>query len=167
MKILTLDNISYNIEKIPEYVDDSLRFSVLDNSNPEDPDHFFIPLIFLESFNAPAAVLQIGDFKIKMPLDWKMLIGEAGQSEMHVLPITSLNDRGFDAFTFNPLASVKPDFYPIDVVDIYTEVKWYFPKIKSGQMLAVPLENKSNPVCAYFVKDISRQCEQVDYGSVW
>ena len=42
MKILTLDNTSYNIEKIPEYVDDSLRFSVLDNSNPEDPDHFFI-----------------------------------------------------------------------------------------------------------------------------
>jgi len=34
-------------------------------------------------------------------------------------------------------------------------------------MLAVPLEDKKNPVCAYFVKDISRQCEQVDYGDVW
>ena len=110
---------------------------------------------------------EIGNYKIKMPLDWKMLIGEAGQSEMRVLPITSLNDRGFDAFTFNPLSSPKPDFHPIDVVDIYTEVKWYFPKIKSGQMLAVPLNNGPNPVCAYFVKDISRQCEQVDYGSVW
>ena len=102
-----------------------------------------------------------------MPLDWKMLIGEAGQQEMHVLPITSLNDRGFDAFTFNPLSSSKPDFYPIDVVDIYTEVKWYFPKIKSGQLLAVPLTKGPKPVCAYFVKDISRQCEQIDYGSVW
>jgi hypothetical protein len=112
-------------------------------------------------------VLEIGDHKIKMPLDWKMLIGEAGQSEMHVLPITSLNDRGFDAFTFNPLSSPKPDFVPIDVVDIYTEVKWYFPKIKSGQMLAVPLTDGPSPTCAYFVKDISRQCEQVDYGSVW
>ncbi len=102
-----------------------------------------------------------------MPLDWKMLIGEQGQPEMHVLPITSLNDRGFDAFTFNPLSSSKPDFLPIDVVDIYTEVKWYFPKIKSGQMLAVPLQDGPKPMCAYFVKDISRQCEQVDYGSVW
>ena len=74
-----------------------------------------------------------------------MLIGEQGQPEMHVLPITSLNDRGFDAFTFNPLSSPKPDFYPIDVVDIYTEVKWYFPKIKSGQMLAVPLPMVQNP----------------------
>ena len=90
-----------------------------------------------------------------------------GQPEMHVLPITSLNDRGFDAFTFNPLSSAKPDFMPIDIVDIYTEVKWYFPKIKSGQLLAVPLTNGPRPTCAYFVKDISRQCEQVDYGSVW
>ena len=167
MKILTLDNTSYNIEKIPEYVDDSLRFSVLDNSNPEDPDHFFIPLIFLESFNAPAAVLQIGKYKIKMPLDWKMVVGEAEQGELHVLPITSLNDRGFDAFLFNPLSSGKPEFDNVDIIDIYQEVKWYFPKIKSGQVLAVPLEDGLKPVCAYFVKDISRQCEQLDYGSVW
>jgi hypothetical protein len=57
---------------------------VLDNSDPSNPDFFYIPLIFLESFNSPAAVLEIGKWKIKMPLDWKMLIGEAGQSEMHV-----------------------------------------------------------------------------------
>ena len=167
MKILTLENETYILEKIPEYVDEKLRFAVLDNSNPEEPDFFYIPLIFLESFNAPAAVLEIGPYKIKMPLDWRMIIGEQGQEEMHVLPLTSLNDRGFDAFTFNPLSSSRPEFFPIDIVDIYTEVKWYFPKIKSGQVLAVPLEDGLKPVCAYFVKDISRQCEQLDYGSVW
>ena len=86
MKILTLDDRTYKLEKIPEWVDEKLRFAVLDNSDPNNPDFFYIPLIFLESFNAPAAVLEIGDHKIKMPLDWKMLIGEAGQSEMHVLP---------------------------------------------------------------------------------
>ena len=166
-RILTLDNKAFNLNELPEEVEEDARFSVLDNSDPTNPDIFFMPLIFLESFNAPAAVLEIGNHKIKIPLDWKMLIGEAGQSEMHVLPITSLNDRGFDAFTFNPLSSAKPEFMPIDVVDIYTEVKWYFPKIKSGQMLAVPLTNGRKPMCAYFVKDISRQCEQVDYGSVW
>ena len=167
MKILTLENETYILEKIPQYVDEKLRFAVLDNSNPEEPDFFYIPLIFLESFNAPAAVLEIGQYKIKMPLDWRMVIGEQGQSEMHVLPLTSLNDRGFDAFTFNPLSSSRPEFFPIDIVDIYTEVKWYFPKIKSGQLLAIPLEDGPKPVCAYFVKDISRQCEQIDYGNVW
>ena len=78
MKILTLDNRTYTLEKIPEWVDENLRFAVLDNSDPGNPDFFYIPLIFLESFNAPAAVLEIGDKKIKMPLDWKMLIGEMG-----------------------------------------------------------------------------------------
>ena len=167
MKILQLENQTYKLEKIPEYVDDKLRFAVLDNSNPQEPDYFFIPLIFLESFNAPAAVLEIGKYKISMPLDWKMVVGEAEQGELHVLPITSLNDRGFEAFTFNPLTSGKPDFHPIDIVDIYQEVKWYFPKIKSGQILCVPLENKPKPQCAYFVKDISRQCELIDYSAVW
>ena len=96
-----------------------------------------------------------------------MIVGEPEQGELNVLPITSLNDRGFDAFLFNPLTSSKPDFEEIDIVDIYQEVKWYFPKVKTGQILAVPLENKRKPQCAYFVKDISRQCENIDYGSVW
>lgn len=167
MKILTLENKTYTLEKIPEYVDDNLRFAVLDNSNPQDPDYFYIPLIFLESFNAPAAVLQIGKHKIKMPLDWKMIIGEAEQGELHVLPITSLNDRGFEAFTFNPLTGSKPEFFEVDIVDIYQDIKWYFPKMKSGQLLAVPLEDKHNPRCAYFVKDISKQCENIEYGAAW
>jgi len=167
MKILTLENNTYTLEKIPEYVDDSLRFAVLDNSNPADPDYFFVPLIFLESFSAPAAMLQIGQYKLAMPLDWKMIIGDAEQGEIHVLPITSLNDRGFEAFVFNPLTGSKPDFAEVDIIDIYQEVKWYFPKIKSGQLLAVPLTNGSNPPCAYFVKDISRQSESLDYSAVW
>ena len=167
MKILTLDNKTYTLEKIPEYVDDSLRFAVLDNANPQDPDYFFVPLIFLESFSSPAAVLNIGKYKIKMPLDWKMIIGDAEQGELYVIPITSLNDRGFEAFCFNPISGSKPDFFEVDIVDIYQEVKWYFPKIKSGQILAVPLEDGENPQCAYFVKDISRQSEILDYSQVW
>lgn len=167
MKILTIDNKTYTLEKIPEYVDDDLRFAVLDNSNPQDPDYFFVPLIFLESFSAPAAVLQIGQHKLAMPLDWKIVIGDPEEGELHVLPITSLNDRGFSAFLYNPLTGSKPDFLEIDIVDIYQEVKWYFPKIKSGQLLAVPLSNGANPPCAYFVKDISRQLETLDYGAVW
>jgi hypothetical protein len=56
----------------------------------------------------------------------------------------------------------------VEIVDIYQDVKWYFPKLKPGQMLAVPLEaNVDNPMCAYFVKDISRQSEVVNYNLVW
>ena len=167
MKILTLENKTYILEKIPEYVDDKLRFAVLDNSNPADPDYFFIPLIFLESFNAPAAVLQIGPYKIKMPLDWKMIIGDPEQGELHVLPLTSLNDRGFNAFEFNPLTSFSPSFVPIEIVDIYHDVTWYAPRLKNGQFLCVPLDDGPKPRCVYFVKEISRNCEIVDYSQAF
>jgi hypothetical protein len=167
MRILTLDNKSYEMNEIPDEVED-LRFCVLDNSDPKDPDYFYIPLIFLESFNSPALVLKIGPWTVKMPVDWQVLIGEPDLGDLEVVPLTSINDRGFSVFTFNPLSSFKPEFFPVEIVDIYQDVKWYFPKLKPGQMLAVPLEEgKEKPLCAYFVKDISRQSEVVDYGKVW
>ena len=49
MRILTAENNCFEMTDFPEEVDD-LRFAVLDNSNPKDPDYFFIPLIFLETF---------------------------------------------------------------------------------------------------------------------
>jgi hypothetical protein len=167
MRILTLDNKSYEMNEIPDEVED-LRFCVLDNSDPKDPDYFYIPLIFLESFNSPALVLKIGPWTVKMPVDWQVLIGEPDLGDLEVVPLTSINDRGFSVFTFNPLSSFKPEFFPVEIVDIYQDVKWYFPKLKPGQMLAVPLEEGvDKPLCAYFVKDISRQSEVIDYGKVW
>ena len=92
MNILTLDNKSFNLTTIPDEVDDSLRFSVLDNSNPQDPDFFFIPLIFLESFSAPAVVLEIDGQSVTMPLDWCVAVGcSQSGSDLEVLPLTSLN----------------------------------------------------------------------------
>lgn len=151
---------------IPDDVGD-LRFSVLDNSDPKDPDYFFIPLIFMESFNSPALVLKIGNNIIKMPVDWQVLIGEPDLGDLEVVPLTSINDRGFSVFTFNPISSYRPEFAPIEIIDIYQDVKWYFPKLKPGQMLAVPLSENDKSMCAFFVKDISRQSEVVDYNKVW
>lgn len=168
MRLLNLDNnMSYELNEIPEFVDD-VRFCVLDNSDPKDPDYYFMPLIFLESFNSPALVLKIGDSVIKMPIDWQLLIGEPDLGDLEVVPLTSINDRGFNVFTFNPINSFKPEFFPVEVIDIYQDVKWYFPKLKPGQLLAVPLEqNVPNPLCAFFVKDISRQSEIVNYSKCW
>jgi hypothetical protein len=76
LRILQLDtNAAYSLNEIPEEIDD-VRFCVLDNSDPRNPDYYYIPLIFLESFNAPALVLRIGESEIKMPVDWQILIGE-------------------------------------------------------------------------------------------
>ena len=112
MRILTLNNTAYDLNEIPDEVED-LRFAVLDNSDPKNPDYFYIPLIFLESFNSPALVLKIGDSIIKMPVDWQLLIGEHDLGDLEVVPLTSINDRGFSVFCFNPLSSFKPEFKPV------------------------------------------------------
>jgi len=167
MQILTLDNKTFYLNNLPDEVDDNMRFAVLDNSNPNEPDFFFIPLIFLESFNAPAVVLKIGNHEIQMPLDWSILVGcrESG-NDMEVIPLTSLTDRGFDSFIFNPLSNFKFNFSTVEIVDIYMDVKWYFPKMRSGQLLATPLCDGDTPPCAYFVKEISRQSEIVQYAKL-
>lgn len=162
MNILLLDNTKYNLENLPEEVDD-LRFAILDNSNPQNVDYHYIPLIFLESFNAPALVLQIANKIIKMPVDWQILIGEKEHGDLETLPLTSINDRGFSAFEFNPLSSFRPDFVPIEILDIYHDVTWYAPRLKNGQFLCVPIDEGPKPRCVYFVKEISRNCEVVDY----
>ncbi len=160
MQILTLDNIPFDLNNLPEEVDDSMRFAVLDNSNPNEPDFFFQPLIFLESFNSPAMVLKIGEHEIAMPLDWSIAIGDNQSScDIEILPLTSLNDRGFDALCFNPLSSFRLEFKKIEIVNFYNDVKWYFPKMKNGQLLAVPLGTEPKSLCCYFVKEISRQQE--------
>lgn len=167
MQILTLDNKTFNLNNLPDEVDDDMRFAVLDNSNPNEPDFFFQPLVFLESFNAPSVVLKIDRHEIQMPLDWSVVVGcrESG-NDLEVMPITSLTNRGFDAFIFNPLSNFKFSFANIEIINVFMDVKWYFPKMKNGHILATPLRNGENPPCAYFVKEISRQSEIIQYAKL-
>ena len=157
---------SYNLDTLPEEIDD-MRFAVLDNSNNLDPDFKYIPLIYLESFTSPALVLQIGDKKIKMPMDWHVVIGEEDVGDLEALPLTSINDRDFNVFCFNSLSSFSASFLPIEIVDVYNEVSWYAPKLKNGQFLAVPIDDGDKPRCVYFIKDVSRNCEVINYGDLW
>ena len=112
-------------------------------------------------------VLNIAGQEITMPVDWSIAVGcsESGM-DIEILPLTSINDRGFEAFLFNPLKGYKFDFAPISIVNFYTDVKWYFPKMKNGQLLTVPTSEGHNPGCAFFVKDISRQCEVIEYSKL-
>src|SRR6056300_162467 len=167
MRILTLENRAFDLNELPEEVEHDARFSVLDNSDPKNPDFFFQPLIFLESFNSPAILMKIGEHEIQMPLDWCLLVGDSDcGSDPEVLPLTSINERGFEAFQINPIKGYRCEFEPIEIINIYQDVKWYFPKMKNGQLLTVPLSDGENPDCAFFVKDISRQMELIDYGKL-
>ena len=167
MRILTLDNECFMLNNLPNEIEDDVRFSILDNSDPKEPDFFFVPLIFIESFSAPAIVMEIAGNEVIMPIDWSIAVGDSHSgNDLEVLPLTSINDRGFEAFLFNPLSSFKFDFGEIKITNFYNDVKWYFPKTKNGQLLAVPIEDGDKPLCAYFIKDISRQSEVIDYTNL-
>jgi hypothetical protein len=167
MRILTLDNHCFSMNNLPNEIEDDIRFSVLDNSDPKNPDFFFVPLIFIESFNAPAMVLEINGHEITMPIDWSIAVGDSEcGNDLEVLPLTSINDRGFESFLFNPLSSFKFEFGTIKVVNFYNDVKWYFPKMRNGQLLSVPITEGPAPLCAFFVKEISRQSELIDYTNL-
>ena len=92
MRILTLENRCFHLDKLPDEIEEDIRFSVLDNSNPKEPDFYWIPLIFLESFNSPAMVLDIGGNEITVPVDWHIAVGDSETGmDLEVLPLTSLN----------------------------------------------------------------------------
>ena len=165
-KILTVENETYDLDFVPEVIED-IRYCVLDYSNPKEADYIFVPLVFLESFNAPAAVLQIGKRSVKVPLDWSLVVCDPNIGEPEVLPVTSLNDRGFAAFVFNPITGFLPSFDHIEIVNIYQEVKWYFPKLKFGHILAVPLGETHNSPCAYFVKDTNKIPDVLSTEDLW
>lgn len=164
MFILTLDDKAFDLSKMPDEVDDDIRFAVLDNNDPDNPDFFYIPLIFLESFNSPAMVLNIGGHEVTMPIDWSIAVGDSECGiDVEVLPLTSLNDRGFEAFLYNPISGFKHAYASIEIINVYNDVKWYFPKMKNNQLLGVPLHEGNKPICAYFCKDISRQSEIINH----
>ena len=157
MKILTIKNEPFDLNTVPDEVED-MRYCVLDASDKDEIDFYFLPLIFLESFHAPAICLQIGNSSIQMPMDWSILICDDDYGGVEVIPLTSLNNRGFKALATNPLSTKIPDCYDITITNIYQDVKWFFPKLKHGHMLAVPLESKDKPRCAYFVKEQNKIC---------
>ena len=158
MRILTAENNSYDLDTVPEQIDD-IRYCVLDTSDPEYIDYFWLPLIFLESFHAPAICLQIGRHTINMPMDWSVVICDDDLTAVEVIPLASLSNRGFQAITLNPMHSSKITGQEIQITNVYQDVMWYFPKLKNGNLLAVPLEQGEAPVCAYFVKEANKVSE--------
>ena len=159
MKILTLDNRSYELDEIPDQVED-LRYSILDYSNPKFVDYYFIPLVFLETFYSPAAVLQIGEHQIRVPLDWSMVICDPMVGEPEVVSLMSLNDRGFQTISMNPLSGFVPEYYDVSIVNVYSDVKWYAPKLKFGHFLVIPLNDDPEPPCALFIKEANKVPEE-------
>lgn len=165
MNLLTPENIPYELNCIPqevETVDQCMRYCVLDCSDKTYIDYYFVPLVFLESFYAPAIVLEIAGNQVQMPLDWSVMVCDEHYNDVEIMPLTELNDRGFKTPLYNPLKNMVPETVDIEIVNVYASVKWFMPKLKHGHILPVPVTSGSAPLCAYFVKELNKVPTPID-----
>lgn len=164
MNILSIENKPINLDTLPDAFDEEIQFSLLDNRDTSNPDFFFEPLLLLDSFMSPVVVLNIGGSELFIPSDHYVLIGDSETgNDLEILPVTSIYRRGFEAFLYNPLTSFRPEFAPIEMVNIYHDKSWFIPKLKNNQLLSVPITNDEQPLCAFFGVNISKQNEQVKF----
>lgn len=167
MRILTTENVPFNMEETPDEVTDQHCYSVLNYSDTDNVDFFFIPLVFVERFPRPAADLQIGPYRIQMPLDWSIVIAEKNIGLMEIIELKNLNDREFDAFVLNPISGYCPEFLPVTIQNVFPDISWDIPKLKRGHILTVPLTDGPEPPCAYFVKDTNKLPDGLDISKVF
>lgn len=151
---------------VPDQVDD-LRYCVLDYSNPQDVDFYFIPLVFLDVFPRPAADLRVGPHRIQVPLDWSVVIADKDLGMLEILELKHLNDREFEAFCLNPIKGYIPEFHEVTILNVFPDVVWNVPKLRNGHLLTVPLRDGANPPCALFVKDTNRLPDHLDIMKVF
>lgn len=189
IRILTAENTTFSMNDVPSEVED-IRYCVLDYSNQENVDYYFMPLIFLESFSSPAALLRLGPYQLQVPLDWSIVIGEKHFGDIEIIGLMALNDRDFSAFCINPIDGYMPNFFDIEIINVFPDVKWFFPKLKFGHILAVPLRyqvtppsqmgettlrnqsgeimaDRKGPPCAFFVRDVNKLPDTLDIRKIF
>lgn len=160
MKVLTNENKQLEIDNLPDEIDD-IRFCVLDYNNEEEADHYFKPLIFLESFNDESYEFQIGKTKIALPKSWSILCQGREGWDLELIEFTKINQRPFKIFTYNPINGFVPYFFDIELKNIFNDVKWFFPKLKYGQLLTVPLDNSPKPSCIYITHQKNNKVPEI------
>lgn len=160
------NNHHFDMNQLPNEVDD-LRYCVLDYSDSQDCDFFFIPFISLDSFSRPAADLKIGKYRIQMPLDWSIIISDKNLGNLEIIELKHLNDRPFEAFIMNPINGYMPEFGEISIENIYPDVNWNMPRLKNRHILAVPLTDTPCPPCAFFIRDINKISDVLDITKIF
>lgn len=173
MLVLNEENHPVDLNLIPDQVD--LYFWVFDNCTSAK-DYFCVPLIMLESFYAPTIKLRLTidntrrdpvHYFLNVPADYQILIGESQHGDLEINPVTSVSSRNFKAFSVNPLSSFTADYLHLEVEDVLPSIKWFMPKTRTGQLLAVPIEGCFAPRCVYLVRDMPKSLEIIRTSDAW
>ena len=161
MYILTPENKAFDTIRIPNS-SSTLYHCILDYSDHNDVDYKFPPTVFIEDFPKASVELMIGEYRIQVPYNWCVLLGDRDFGELEIMPIKNFHGRNFHIFAFNPINGYRPEYLPIEVINIYQEVRWCIPTTKANHMLAVPLHGGEQPLCGFFVDEKNKLPDVLD-----
>lgn len=170
MRILTTDNKPFELNQIVQNIND-LYYAAIDANDAKSPDFMFHKLYMFTSYEHPSVELQIGEFAVEVPLNWKILTGHPDEGLLELVNIEDLLGFEYKAFVSNPLHGFVPSFLDIKIKKAYpSNTRWFVPKLEKKNILAIPIGEESNwkdyvidrktnetkkaPLCAYFIDDI-------------
>lgn len=154
MNLLTLDNGNININCIDSTKEN--RFCVLDL---DMNDWFYNTPNSYQTFVSPSACLRINNkFFIEIPLHWHILVGDLNSGELEVVTIEEISMFDYDVFCVNPFHSFRPNFFKIEVVNIYTQhSKWFSPVHLPNELLSVVIGDET------VIHKVERQTQNITF----
>ena len=180
MRILTPEGEAFDVSKL----NGKQHFTILDVSDADNIDYRCAVVNWTHEYEWPAIELQIGPYRLEVPLNWRILTGDSNEGELELVDIEQIPNFDYDAFVLNPFKSFMPKFMPVHIVNSYgnSMTMWSLPKLQKKQIMAVPLGQPSEwperlnpesgktepyPLCAYFVDDSDKMNDVLDIRDVF
>ena len=157
MLVLTPENKPFDVDQVVDTVPDEM-YCTLDLSDLDDSDYYFHNILHIYSFVSISAELDIGGYRIKVPINWQILLGDEETGYMEVCSIENLlNMKNPCAYVYNPIRSMYARYEPVKVVNLYTlATRWQVPALHKRNLLVVPLSNDTNPKCVMFADETDK-----------
>lgn len=171
MKILTVENKIIDLSTIDKFDEvPRVQYTIIDIGSDairedEAPDIRFPKLVYIEEYTGPALKCAIGDYTTILPLSWFIFIGEEDFGDVEIVPITSINARRFNTVVSDPIHGFRHHFMEVRPIDLYISYEWVMPKLKHGQVVAVPInDDPENPLCIFLTPSKSKIPQSVSAG---
>ncbi len=166
MFLLTQDNDIFDINLATKYIKDDIYYGVLElyesepknkweydkkerklikvNETELEADYFFKKLFLFQKYEYPLVELNVGNYKVSLPLNWKILVCYPEHKEAELVPIEELVNFEHQAFMFNPFKDNMYSSVPVKVESICdNNITWFVPKLVNKNILILPLGNKT------------------------
>lgn len=157
MNILTPENVPFNVNMVGDVAPEEM-YCTLDLMDMSNTDYFFHDLMYMVTFLATSVELEIGNYTVEVPLNTQLLMGDEETGMMEMIAVDDiLTVKEPHLYCINPLKSKYPFYLPVKIKKVFTKgIKWHMPLIPKKNLLAIPIENKNEPLCIFMADENDR-----------